>query len=198
MTKARYEGALNLYTRKVDDKLLRQKVRDLEGRFLQGNAAVLRANQASIAWLGERAARNLEQQIQRGPDRRNHPRLADVVRDPRSSWANVDGFQFLVGDRIAAVSLRAAAYYRAIEYGSHHMEGREMVLLFYGRPGSGGQAAYGRLPGAVGRSGRAFPTVIIGRPIPAYRYADMAVETFLKARMYERFINAELRAVGLK
>jgi hypothetical protein len=183
---------------RVDDTGLRDRLRDLRGRFQQGSGAIRRANQRSIEWLGQRAAKNLDDKVHRYKDARNPVSLAEIVANPDASRATTTGFDFLIDQRVAALSARAAAYYRVIEgvpgreWGSTYWVGRTIRLQFYGSGGVGGQAAR---PASYRRGGR---QVTITKGVLAYHYADEARTAFVKGRMWYRFAYDELRAVGIR
>lgn len=189
--------ARQLFTFRAKDEGLSGSVRDLKGRFVSGNQAMLRANEASLKFLKAAASKDLDDKIRRHPDARNRKRLADVITDDSVHSANVDGFNFMIAERVKAVDERAAAYYRAVEFGSNYWpeSGRYIGLVFY--PGSpvkpsgavGTQAAFADRRGA---------RVLITHPVPAYGYLKNAVRDFNDRGLYREYARKELEAVGLK
>lgn len=186
----------SLFKFTAQDAGLVTAVRDLKGRFASGNQAMLRVNLASVEFLKKAASKNLDDKIKRAPDFRNRHRLADVILDESVHSTNVDGFQFLIHERVQAVDQRAASYYRAVESGSNYWpeSGRYVALVWRGQPttptrGIGTQAAFADRRGA---------RVLITNPVPAYKYATNAVQDFQDRGLYHEYARRELEGVGLK
>lgn len=175
---------------RVVDTGLGDKVRDLRGRFKAGNQAARRANQASVEWLGQVASDTLARQIRRDPDVRTRRRLADVVADPAASAVRIDGFDFLVENKVRRLSARAVRYYRVIEgrpgaqWGSLYWKDRRIRLEWSGPSAS---------PFQAGRFRRNARTVLITRGIPAYHYTLEARKEFERQDKWREFFARELR-----
>lgn len=179
----------SLFTWRVVDTGIGDKVRDARGRFQFANQAAKRANAESVEWLGRTAAAYLESRTHRDPDERNKRRLADVIADPAASKVTVDGFDFLVHERIAKLSRRTARFYRAIEgrpgevIGSSIWVGRRIRLAWSGPSAPPHQAA---------RFRREAPTVLITKGVPAYHYAQHAVDLFTTRNVWMDLLNKQL------
>jgi hypothetical protein len=184
-----------LFEWRADMSGVQAKARDQLGRFQEANQAVKRANEASVAWLGTKAADNLTKHRHRAPDPR-HPLLEDILTDPYASSAGIDGFEFFIDANVQEISDRVFQYIRAIEFGSTYWVERttdeRFGLRFYGPGGEGGQAGMGSW------INKSFPQVHIRNPVPAYHSIGDAIQSFRKSNQYYKLVYNELRGIGIE
>ena len=173
---------------------IERKARDLAGRFAKFQGAVLQVHKEAIAEMGVVAGDVLKERthLREAGEFGRSGRLENAVRDPGSSSATIDGFQFLLADRMNEV----AVYWRAIEHGSDHLVGREIHLEFM----RGGQGGIGAMQDRRGMDSARinpgiWPLVTIRNPIPAYGYA-LAAETWFKQDDFAWYRSAMKRAAA--
>jgi hypothetical protein len=192
--------------------------RNILGQFTNAQTAVTRANERSLEYVRKTAVKELDKAIEQHgrPQTFNSGRLRRAIEDPANSSFNVDGFKFLIDEKIEP----KVPYYRAIEGGSHYWVGKRIVLNFLDPTGEAHPRSTSRSVDPV--LGVAHPRlhdaiigprqrlamgdqalndsavgVVIRNPVPAYHYGQSAERLFYKNGIYKRYVTQELKKVGI-